>query len=94
MKGLEYKDYFVKPVETSQRRYEALRAVFVDEQSMKDVAEHFDISYGTLRNWVSEFCRGHGAGQRPPFSHHHCVDVLRAKSFARRMNVRQSKLPM
>jgi len=67
MNGLDYRDYFLQPSDVSQRRYEALRAVFVEQQSLKNVAGRFDVSYGTVRNWVSEFRRGCDAGQAPPF---------------------------
>jgi len=68
MNALDYKDYFAQPAEETQRRYEALRAVFVEEQSMQAVAARFDVSYGTVRNWASAFRRGCDAGQAPPFS--------------------------
>lgn len=67
MNGLDYKSYFMQPAEAAQRRYEALRCVFVEEQSMKQVAQRYDLSYGTIRNWVSEFSRAQEAGQSPPF---------------------------
>ena len=62
------------PVEALHRRYEALRSVFVEEQPMKEVAQRFEVSYGTIRNWVSEFCRGQDAGQSAPFLPRHRVD--------------------
>jgi transposase-like protein len=68
MEGLDYRDYFLQPSDVSQRRYEALRAVFVEQQSLKHVAGRFDVRYGTVRNWVSEFRRSCDAGQAPPFS--------------------------
>ena len=68
MRGLEYRDYFLQPGDVSQRRYEALRAVFVEQQSLKNVAGRFDVTYGTVRNWVSEFRRSCDAAQAPPFS--------------------------
>jgi transposase-like protein len=68
MEGLDYRAYFLQPSDVSQRRYEALRAVFVEQQSLKHVAGRFDVSYGTVRNWVSEFRRSCDAGQAPPFS--------------------------
>jgi len=74
---MDHKSYFVQPREASHRRYEALRAVVVDEQPMKEVADRFGVSYGTVRNWAAEFRRQQDAGQAPPFSRHHCVDVLR-----------------
>lgn len=68
MNGIDYKDYFALPADETQRRYESLRAVFVEEQSMQNVAARFDVSYGTVRKWASEFRRGCDAGQAPPFS--------------------------
>ncbi len=32
-----------------------------------EAAQRYDVSYGTIRNWVSEFCRGQDDGQPPPF---------------------------
>ncbi len=68
MDGSDYSSYFLDPEEESHVRYEALRAVFVEGDSMREVAQHFGISYGTIRNWVSDFRRGHDVGQPPPFS--------------------------
>jgi transposase-like protein len=93
MNGLDYTEYFVRPVEASHRRYEALRSVFVEEQSMKEVAQRFELSYGTVRNWVSEFCRAQDAGQSPPFSPVHRADVPRPTNLVMRM-IRESKSPM
>lgn len=70
-------DYFLKPTEAAHRRYEALRAVFVDGLSLQEVAHHFGVSYGTVRNWVSEFRRQWKAGQPPPFFLPRGEDALR-----------------
>ena len=91
MNGLDYKDFFVHPVEAAQRRYEALRAVFVEEQPLKEVAQRYDVSYGTIRNWISEFCQGQDAGQPPPFSPRPRVGVRRPTSFLPRTRIRRSK---
>jgi transposase-like protein len=92
MTALNYKDYFLQPVDGSHRRYEALRCVVVEEQSMKQVAQRFEVSYGTLRNWVSEFCRLQDAGESPPFSLQPCADVLSLRILV--MKIRKSKLLM
>jgi transposase-like protein len=68
MEDLAYQRYFLQPLDVRQRRYELLRTVFVDGQSLLDAAQHFDVSYGTVRNWVSEFRQQCDAGKRPPFS--------------------------
>ena len=75
-----YMDYFVQPVEASHRRYETLRCVFVEGQPMKSVAQRFQVSYGTVRNWASEFCRMRDTGQSPPFFLHRRVDAPRSAS--------------
>ena len=77
MDGGNYADYFLKPKQSSQRRYEALRAVFVEELSLKEVAQQFGISYGTIRNWVCDFYRTRDSGDAPPFSLQPAVDVHR-----------------
>jgi transposase-like protein len=68
MNGFDEKRYFLQPTESSQRRYEALRSAVVDEQPMKEIANRFGISYGTLRNWRCEFQQAVKAGIAPPFS--------------------------
>jgi hypothetical protein len=47
--------FFAQPTQTYHRRYEALRAVFVDGRSQKEVAEQFGYTYGTIRQLVFEF---------------------------------------
>ena len=62
--------FFTQPTQTYHRRYEALRAVIVDDRSQKDVAEEFGFQYHTLRQLVSEFRRDFDAEQAstvPPF---------------------------
>ena len=94
MNGLDCRDFFVHPVEAAHRRYEALRSVFVEEHPMKEVAQRHDISYGTIRNWVSEFCRGQDDGQPPPFSPRRHVGVPRPTNFLPVTRIRKSKSPM
>ena len=60
--------YFLAPQETSQRRYEALRAVFVDGEPLAGVAQRFGYKVSALKSRVCRFraaCRG---GATPPFS--------------------------
>ena len=94
MNGLDYRDFFVHPVEAAHRRYEALRCVFVEERPMKEVAGRYDVSYGTIRNWVSEFCRGQDDGQSAPFLPRRHVGVPRPMNFLPMTRIRQSKSPM
>ena len=92
MKTRVVTDYFLHPTEATHRRYEAIRAVIVEGLSLQEVARRFEVSYGTLRNWVSEFRREWDAGQPPPFSLSHREDVPRATAFLATTN-RRSKSP-
>ncbi len=47
--------FFTHPQHVQQRRYEALRSVFLDGRSQKEVAEHFGYQYDSLRQMVCEF---------------------------------------
>ena len=67
MSGQACEQFFLQPSDPVQRRYETLRAVFVDKQPMKDVAQRFDVHYGTVRNWASEFRAQQDDRQSPPF---------------------------
>ena len=57
MDDLACREFFTQPTQTFHRQYEALRAVFVEQQSQKDVAEQFGDSSGTLRQMVHGFRR-------------------------------------
>jgi len=62
-------DFFARPTNPYHRRYEALRAVFVEGRASKDVAEQFGLAGRTLRQLVYEFrqhCR-HSADGSPFF---------------------------
>jgi transposase-like protein len=61
-------DFFRQPTHPYQRRFEALRAVFVDGRSQKEVAEEFGVSYSSMRQWVydlRQYCRN--PGEESPF---------------------------
>ena len=61
-------EFFRQPTHPYHRRYEALRAVFLEGRSQKEVAEQFGFSYGSIRQWVYEFRQdGHQAGEESPF---------------------------
>ena len=55
MDGTAYRKFFEQPTQTYHRRYEALRAVFVDQRSQKEVAEEFGFTYGSIRQLVFQF---------------------------------------
>jgi hypothetical protein len=62
------RDYFLRPSCPGQRQYEALRAVFVEGVSQKDVAGRFGYSHGALRQLVLQFRSAFSGGSAPPFS--------------------------
>jgi len=92
MKGQVYQEFFLRPTDTWHRRYEALRSVFVERQPLPEVADRFAVSYGTVRNWISQFRRQYDRGQPPPFSRSRPAGVLWAE--ARRRIARRSRSPM
>jgi transposase-like protein len=68
MDDTPYREFFARPTHPHHRRYEALRAVFLDGRPQKEVAEQFGYRYSTLRQLVYEF-RQHGQdrGDGSPF---------------------------
>lgn len=73
-------NFFRQPVQVLHRRYEALRAFFVDHRSLADIAREFRYSYGTLRNVVSQFRRQCEAGEVAPFLPRRATDDHRTRS--------------
>ena len=63
MDDTAYQRFFTQPTQTYQRRYEALRAVFLDGRSLQEVAEHFGFHYGSLRQLVYGFRKQLEAGE-------------------------------
>ena len=79
MNETAYRSFFLQPTDTWHRRYEALRACFIEQQPLADVARRNGVSYGTLCNWVSQFRAQYDAGQRPPFFCNRCPDDRRGR---------------
>ena len=52
---MSIKDAFLKPQNPAQRRYEALRARYVDGMDCRAAAEAFGYSVGSFRNLCSAF---------------------------------------
>lgn len=67
MSELAYRNFFLQPSGAIHRRYEALRACFVEQQPLAEVARRFGVRYGTACNWVSQFRSLCDAQQPPPF---------------------------
>jgi hypothetical protein len=60
--------FFVEPADTLHRRYEALRAYFVERRPLKDIARQSGYSYNTLRGVICDFRAQCREGRLPPFS--------------------------
>jgi DNA-directed RNA polymerase specialized sigma24 family protein len=50
-------EFFTRPTQIYHRQYEALRTVFVEGRSQREVAEQFGFTHGSLRQLVREFRR-------------------------------------
>jgi hypothetical protein len=59
--------FFLEPRHGRQRHYEALRAFFVERQSMAQIARRFGLSHGGVRNLVSDFRAQCHTGVIAPF---------------------------
>ena len=83
MNETAYRSFFLQPTDTWHRRYEALRTYFLEQQPLADVARQHGVSYGTVCNWVSQFCAQCDAGQRPPFFKSGCADDRRGRRLSK-----------
>jgi hypothetical protein len=83
-----YRRFFIEPSQSLHRRYEALRAVFVENQPQVEVAKRFGYTYNTLRRLVSDFRAQCRADQAPPFSLPHLVGALPVSPTAQLSSVR------
>jgi len=59
--------FFLRPTTNSQRLYEALRAVCIENCRQKDVAERFGYGYAAFRQQVTRFRARCAAGRPSPF---------------------------
>lgn len=71
--------FFLQPADDTQRLYEALRAVFVEGQRQKDVAQRFGFRFDAFRQQVLQFRAACASGQPPPFSAHERAADLRPR---------------
>jgi hypothetical protein len=60
--------FFLEPGQNIHRRYEALRAIFVEGLPLDQVADRFGYRPAALRSLISRFRGGCRAGDPPPFS--------------------------
>jgi transposase len=55
MDDLRCREFFNQPTHPYHRQYEALRAVFLEGHSQKEVAARFGYTYDSFRQLVHEF---------------------------------------
>jgi hypothetical protein len=67
MDGNHIKGFFLEPRQTFQRQYEALRAIFVDDEPLDHVAERFGYTTATLRSMASRLRADRRRGVATPF---------------------------
>jgi hypothetical protein len=67
MDGSHTRRFFLEPQQTFQRQYEALRAIFVDEEPLERVAERFDYKPSTLKSMASRLRADSRPGVANPF---------------------------
>ena len=77
------RDFFLRPGSTSHRRYEALRAVFIEGRPSADVAVRFGYKPAALKVLISRFRHGVHGQDLPPFSSPTAADGPRAGRAAR-----------
>ena len=59
--------FFLEPVATYHRQYEALRAFFIEGRHLHDIAQQFGYRETSLRSMVCRFRAQVQAGEVPPF---------------------------
>ncbi len=59
--------FFTEPRQTLHRRYEILRAHFVEQRPLQALAEQFGMNYYSVRALVRDFRAQCQAHQPPPF---------------------------
>jgi hypothetical protein len=67
MEGSHDRRFFLEPEQTFHRRYEALRAILVDDEPIDRVAERFGYKLSALRSMVSRSRVDRRRGVTPPF---------------------------
>src|SRR4051794_22482197 len=67
MDGSHPRRFFLEPIPTFQRRYEALRAIFVDDEPLDHVARRFGYKPSTLRSMASRLRADCRRGVATPF---------------------------
>lgn len=67
MDGSHARRFFLEPKQTFQRQYEALRAIFVDDEPLDQVAQRFGYQPSALRTMASRLRADCRRSVAPPF---------------------------
>ena len=67
MDGSHARRFFLEPQQTFQRRYEALRAIFVDDEPLDQVAQRFGYKPSALSSMASRLRANCRHGVATPF---------------------------
>jgi hypothetical protein len=59
--------FFLEPTQPLQRRYEVLRAFFVEHRLQADIAAQFGLTPATVQSLVRDFRAEMQNGRAPPF---------------------------
>jgi hypothetical protein len=62
-----FRRFFLQPAEPLHRRYEVLRAFFVENRPQADIAVQFGLTLSTVQSLVRDFRAQVRADQVPPF---------------------------
>ena len=68
MEDAIYEQFFIQPCDTFHRRYEALRAYFVERRPVAEIAERYGYKPDALNVMISRFRSQFRSGRLPPFS--------------------------
>jgi len=66
MDDLLCRQFFLQPQPTNQRRYEALRAFFVQGQTLTEIADRLGYRVSALKSMVCRFRAACARGDPPP----------------------------
>jgi hypothetical protein len=83
MEDQHCRHYFLTPQQTSHRRYEALRAVFLNGEPLAIVAQRFGYKVSALKSMACRFRAECRRGDTPPFSFPTVADALPDRAVAR-----------
>ena len=82
MDGTLARRFFLEPQQTFQRQYEALRAIFVDDEPLDRVAERFGYKPSALKSMASRLRADCRRGITTPFFSRTAVGGLSGKARA------------